>query len=162
MEDDLPYEITISNAFPHALDDDTLLIKAVGATLRQHGAVSACIHLALVSDEQIAKLNGRHLQHEGPTDVLTFDMREGVGAGAGEGEAAPNGEIVVSVETAAREAALRRHPIESELALYAVHGTLHLLGYDDQEAGEAEAMHVVEDRILAALGLGAVYESGGE
>ena len=67
------------------------------------------------------------------------------------------GGLVGSADTAKRRAEERAHPVAAELALYVVHGTLHLLGMDDATEQEAMKMHEMEDEILAAIGVGRVY-----
>ena len=71
-----------------------------------------------------------------------------------------DGEIVASAETAAREAARRNVEAKAELLLYVIHGTLHLLGFDDAAAEQAAVMHEKEDALLVELGYGPVYRSG--
>ncbi len=71
----------------------------------------------------------------------------------------PDGELVLSIDTAAREARRRDHSTQAELMLYAVHGTLHLLGYEDSQPESAEQMHRTEDAILSELGVGPVYSA---
>jgi probable rRNA maturation factor len=125
--------------------------RAVTYVLRQHACRAARIDVALVDDRHIAELNQRYLAHTGPTDVLSFDLSDAPVTGH------PQGAIVLSWETAAREAARRGHSVLAEALLYAVHGTLHLLGYDDRTRRDAARMHAEENRILTALGWGAVY-----
>jgi probable rRNA maturation factor len=98
------------------------------------------LSLVYLNDEEIAKFNERYLKHEGPTDVLAFPMD------------LQNGEILVSGETALREARLRGIEPEGELLLYTVHGVLHLLGYDDKTPEEASEMHAIEKKIITQLG----------
>jgi len=100
-------------------------------------------------------MNQKHVGHEGSTDVLTFDL--------GVEEASPSleGDIAISVDTARREGENLGHSVEAELALYAVHGVLHLLDYRDDESHSAVKMHEMEDQILKSLGLGAVYSNSG-
>ena len=164
MEDDPPYDIAVTKTDGAAPDTpvmEALLRSAVEAALHRHRIRTASISIALVNDAQIADLNGQYLHHPGPTDVLTFDLRDDGQAGRSDRiEAAVEGEIVISVETAKRQADELGHGAAAELALYAVHGTLHLLGYEDEEAAQADRMHAVEDEILEALGVGAVYRSG--
>jgi probable rRNA maturation factor len=164
MEDDPAYDIAIVRVSASVEDRsiaDASLIEAVKAALVRHNTPTAQISVALVDDSQMAELNLRHLNHEGPTDVLTFDLRDdddnrpaGQDGPAGGGL---EGEIVVSVDTAAREARRRGHEVDAEASLYAVHGTLHLLGYDDRREQDAVRMHTVEDEILSSLGMGSVF-----
>jgi probable rRNA maturation factor len=66
-------------------------------------------------------------------------------------------ELVVNGETAVRQAKLRGHSSEAELALYITHGLLHNLGFDDSTKKKAEKMHSTEDKILRQFGYGPVY-----
>lgn len=157
MEDDPPYEISIVRAGVEQDVSDRKLVDVIEATLRRHHVSKASISVALVDDRRIAELNVAHLAHDGPTDVLTFDLRDEKNRSGGSRNNRIEGEIVVSVDTAAREAESRGHDITTELALYAVHGTLHLLGFDDQASEDAARMHGLEDDILSSLGTGPVY-----
>ena len=157
MEDDPPYEISIVRAGVEQDVSDRKLVDVIEATLRRHHVSKASISVALVDDRRIAELNVAHLAHDGPTDVLTFDLRDEKNRSGGSRNNRIEGEIVVSVDTAAREAESRGHDITTELALYAVHGTLHLLGFDDQASEDAARMHGLEDDILSSIGVGPVY-----
>lgn len=150
MEDEPAHQIAVTRVHVQADVPDDALVRAIEATLTRQAAPPARIHLALVTDERIAQLNETHLDHKGATDVLTFDLRE-------KPDGRIDAEIVASVETAQREASRRGHGLAAELALYAVHGTLHLLGFDDRVASQAKKMHEIEDEILTSLGLGRVY-----
>jgi len=157
MDDDSPYEICVSDEEDAHQPIDTEQIKcAVTTTLRQHHCNAARISVVLMGDARITVLNRQYLGHDEPTDVLSFDLSES-------DDGAPlEGEIVLSLETAAREAARRRHSTQAEALLYAVHGTLHLLGHDDQTVESAATMHAEEDRILTQLGVGPVYGGADE
>ncbi len=170
MEDDPPHDIAVTSVSGNALDCDSLLREAVEATLRRHRSPAARISVVLVDDTDMTYLNQRHLSRHEPTDVLAFDLRDELSDVHGDQSAADreaagiegpaiDGEIILSVDTAAREAQERGHACKAELALYAVHGTLHLLGYDDDREDSAAAMHEVEDEVLAAIGLGPVYRT---
>jgi len=126
------------------------LRRAVKAALGAHEVTAARIGLRLVSDDEMADLNERHLGHPGPTDVLTFDVGDEAGL-------LIDGEIALSVDTARREAKRLGHDRDVELALYAVHGVLHLLGYRDDARSRAAKMHRKEDEILESLGWGKVF-----
>ncbi len=153
MSEDDPYDIQVHNT--HADDgvDPSMLQEGIREALRRFNAASADVSVAVVTDTEIAELHEKYMNIKGATDVLTFDMAEQHHAGGRHLE----GEIVVSADTAKRRAEERAHPVAAELALYVVHGTLHLLGMDDATEQEAMKMHEMEDEILAAIGVGRIY-----
>jgi probable rRNA maturation factor len=104
------------------------------------------ISLAFVDNSTIHVLNKRYLDHDEPTDVLSFPLSE------------PNakklaGELVLGAEVARDQATERGHDVEAELALYVIHGLLHLCGFDDKSAGAAKEMRARERHYLRELGL---------
>lgn len=104
-----------------------------------------------IGDETSAALHLRHSGLEDPTDVLAFDY--GDVDEIGSDEEALEGEVFVNLDLAAREAHERGHDPVTEALFYAVHGVLHLFGYDDHtDAGRAE-MFRLQFRYLAACGL---------
>lgn len=158
MPDQPSYKIEVSSRHvdlpvpPHCLNE------VAEATLRHHDVISADLSVVIVDDTKMAELNKHHLNHTGPTDVLTFDLRDDLNAPEhSDGPTRIEGEIVISHDTAKREAAKREHPIQDELALYVVHGILHLLGFDDHEQGDAARMHSIEDDILESVGLSRIF-----
>jgi probable rRNA maturation factor len=104
------------------------------------------ISLAFVDDATIHRLNRQFLGHDEPTDVLSFPLSEGKS-----GKLA--GELVVGALVAREQAARRGHDVQAELALYVIHGLLHLCGHDDHERADAEAMRQRERHYLRQLGL---------
>lgn len=124
--------------------DEAGVRRAVGAALEHGGRGGLSLSVLLTGDERIAALHGEWLGDPTPTDVLAFDLgEEGVG---------PAGELVVSVERAREVAAERGVPVARELALYLVHGALHLCGFDDHEVEERARMRRAENVVLASLG----------
>ncbi len=107
------------------------------------------IALTFVDDRTIARLHRRFLGVSGPTDVISFPLQPDENPGEGD----PIGEVVVSVETAIRTARRRCHAPSAEIALYAVHGILHLLGFEDGNAAEVERMRAAERECLKAAGI---------
>lgn len=105
----------------------------------------SAISVVLVGDEEIAGLHAQFMDDPTPTDVLTFDLRDDAGAEALEGE------IVVSVETAARQARRLRVSPDEEVLRYVIHGVLHLVGYDDHTPGGRRMMRRQENRVLREL-----------
>lgn len=109
--------------------------RAVLATLDAEGAEDREVSVLLTDDREIQVLNRDYRHKDKPTDVLAFAYDEANGP-----KNASLGDVVISVERAQRQAASRRVLLASELELLAVHGTLHLLGYDHGEPAEARAM----------------------
>lgn len=90
------------------------------------------IEVSVLSDSEIAAVHGQFLEDPTPTDVITFH----------------HGEILISVETAARQGPEHGLDYQQELALYLIHGLLHLAGWDDHEPSEAAQMAFEQERIL--------------
>jgi len=110
---------------------------------------TAELSLVLVSDPVMHELNRTWRGRNRPTDVLAFAQREGTGP-APEGLL---GDVVISVDTARRQAAALGHSVAVEAERLLVHGLLHLLGYDhERSAAEARRMRRKERALLRALG----------
>ncbi len=90
------------------------------------------IEISFVSDKAIARVHGEFLNDPTPTDVITF----------------PHGEIIISLDTAHRQAAEHHETYEREVALYIIHGLLHLAGWDDHGESERLEMHSRQLKIL--------------
>jgi probable rRNA maturation factor len=107
--------------------------------------------LALVGNRKMAELHQQFMGIAGPTDVLTFESEH-------DARGRPTaGEVAVCVPYARRQAQRHRTGLRNELLLYALHGMLHLCGYDDRTARDFSRMHRREDQILTALGIGPVF-----
>ncbi|WP_232767341.1 rRNA maturation RNase YbeY [Geminisphaera colitermitum] len=100
------------------------------------------LSLAFLSDAALARLHADFLDDPTTTDVITFEATPGMGSA---------GEICVSVDTAARYAREHGHDFAEELALYIVHGWLHLAGYDDLQPMKKRRMRAAEKRAIALL-----------
>ena len=114
--------------------------------------------LLITDDRSIAELNGEWRQQEGPTDVLAFAAQEaplppGALAELGEDEPLELGDIVISLETAARQAEDHDHDLTAELRFLASHGLLHLLGWDHPDAASLERMLARQEQLLAKAGV---------
>ena len=111
--------------------DAALLRDAALRTLERHAELAdACVDVAVVDDPTIHRLNRERLDHDWPTDVVSFLYDDDP----------LTGELIVSADTAERVAKELGWDPTAELALYVVHGTLHLLGFDDQSEEERAAM----------------------
>jgi probable rRNA maturation factor len=120
--------------------------QVVHTVLQGEGIADAEISLAFVDNPTIRTLNKRYLQHDQPTDVLSFPL-------SGPGSRRLEGELVLGVEVALVEAAERGHDVQIEMVLYVIHGLLHLCGYDDKTEAAAQAMRARERHYLEILGL---------
>ncbi len=106
------------------------------------------LSIALVDDDEMRTLNVAWRGRERPTDVLSFSMLEGEGA---EHRGPLLGDVVIDIETAARQARQRRRGLDEELARLLIHGTLHLLGHDHEAEAEAREMQREERRVWRAV-----------
>ncbi len=132
--------------------------------VRQYGLPKdALVHLAFVSDAVMRAMNGRFRKIDRTTDVLSFG--EALPPGAKGSEAVPYiaarrphnegrfdlGEILVSADQAAKQARRRRKPVVDEVAFLAAHGTLHLLGFEDETpSGYREMVRLGQDAVATA------------
>jgi probable rRNA maturation factor len=110
------------------------------------------LSIALVGDREMSALHEQFMGIAGPTDVLTFPLE------FDRWKRPTSGEVVVDVAEARRRARLERIPPRLEVLLYALHGLLHLSGYDDRTKSGFARMHRVEDDVLSRLGLEPVFE----
>lgn len=116
----------------------------VAAALGHGGRADLALSVVFVSDARLAELHAVHLGDPSPTDVMAFDLGSDGGGVAGE--------LYVSVERARAVAAARDLAPERELALYVVHGCLHLCGFDDLRPRARARMRVAERIVLERLG----------
>jgi probable rRNA maturation factor len=119
------------------------LERAADCALRALGRVGGMVEIAIVDDAEIRRLNRAFRGVGRRTDVLAFPLEVAEAAGG------LVGQIVVSADTARRQARRLGVPLELELRLLVTHGVLHLVGYDDRNPVEAELMHRREREILS-------------
>ena len=119
------------------------------------GVKAARLTLVIVNDDEMAQLHEQYTGVAGTTDVLTFDLLED----ADEDAQAIEGDIVLCLDEAGRQAQQRGHETHHELLLYAVHGLLHLLGEDDHDEADYQRMHAREDELLKQLGVGPLFDT---
>ena len=132
-----------------------LLTQAIKETIRLSGGPEeAEVSLMLVDDKRIHSLNQEYRGVDRPTDVLSFALQEDM-------EEEPDavfeddmlGDIVISAERAREQAEEYGHSFEREIVYLAVHGTLHLLGYDHEEEKDKQEMRSKEEEVMAILKL---------
>lgn len=124
----------------HEPDAEEIVRDAIAAAASSVSAPSGEISVVLADDTMIRTLNRDWRKIDKPTNVLSFP-----------GKAPLLGDIVIAYETLAREAREETKPFRHHLAHLAVHGFLHLLGYDHQTDSDADAMEALEREILSGL-----------
>jgi probable rRNA maturation factor len=127
----------------HAVDESQL-VAAARAVLLRSSFRTAAVSLAIVDDPTIHELNRQYLDHDWPTDVLSFVLAEDEGH--------LEGEVIISADTAAAVAAEIGWLASGEQLLYVVHGMLHLIGYRDKDPTDAVRMRAAESELLREFG----------
>lgn len=142
-------------AWTSALSDAACIAERAGAAVLYELAPTEGeapgVAVLLTSDDEVAELNQRFRGKAGPTNVLSFPA-----------SANPEnhlGDIALAHGVCAREAVEQGKGLDQHLAHLVVHGVLHLLGYDHETDGEAEAMEALERSILESLGVPDPYAS---
>ena len=126
--------------------------EIVQTVLECEGVSDWEISIAFVDNPTIHQLNMRYLQHDEPTDILTFPLSDS-------GAKKLAGELVIGAEVALDEAKDRGHDVSVELSLYVIHGLLHLCGEDDKTPKAAARMRQRERHYLKLLELPDIADS---
>jgi probable rRNA maturation factor len=113
---------------------EVALPLCIGKPRRREAILPSEVEITLLGEAAIAKVHGEFMDDPAPTDVITFE----------------HGEILIGVPIAAANARKFRHPADHEVALCAIHGLLHLLGFDDLTESERVIMHARQEEILEA------------
>ncbi|TWT47318.1 rRNA maturation RNase YbeY [Botrimarina hoheduenensis] len=137
--------VLIANQQQRLVVDEERVAAVARQLLTEAGYTQGELSVAVVDDPTIHALNVRHLQHDYPTDVLSFTLLDS--------PPRIEGEVIVSAETAADNAVDYGWSADSELLLYVIHGVLHLVGYRDKTDDEISEMRAAEARALAAFGV---------
>jgi probable rRNA maturation factor len=139
-------DVSTSDTQGHLAVDPEALAGLVRRVLEGEGVRAAEVSIALVDDASSHEFNRRHLGHDWPTDVITFPLSE-------PGDETLVAALVVSAEMAAVTAREVGADPNAELALYVVHGLLHLCGYDDQADEDRALFRRREAEILSREGV---------
>ena len=144
------FHVQFDSQYPNLTADLSKLEKLVRTICEKYEAHNATVHIGIVDDAGIIEVHRQFLQKDTTTDVISFDLSD-------EFEPGRTFQIVVNAEMADRQANIRGHSLEAELALYITHGLLHNLGFDDLSCEDAKKMHETEDTLLQQLGFGIIY-----
>ena len=126
---------------------DTKSIKKIARGVLKFEKQDAELNIVFTDNKRIKEINKTFLGHNYATDVITFAYDE-----ASINNDKASGEIIISVEMAKKLAQKHDCAVEGEIALYLVHGLLHLFGYNDKQRKEAKKMHQREGELLSSLG----------
>lgn len=110
----------------------------VGRAMRAAGVAGRAMTLSLTSDRELRRLNKKYAGEDHVTDVLSFEQ-----------EAPLLGDVIISVETALRQARAQKHSLLAELFHLSVHGMVHLMGYDHATKAEERVMFGYEAKLRA-------------
>jgi rRNA maturation RNase YbeY len=139
-----PYSVAILNQSGRRTPR-ALISSAISSALAVGGAEPGEVSVFLCDDDAIRELNRTYRGIDEPTDVLTFPSNDVDGA--------PIGDIAISVPYAERQASARGVSLNQEIGYLAIHGALHLLGYDDESEADRSEMVRQMNKVAAAAGL---------
>ncbi len=132
------------------------LVGTAKRLLAAVGEPASSLSISIVKDDEIRQINRDFRGKDAATDVLSFALDEN-------GSSSPErllGDVVISLETARRQAAEYDAPIQRELYRLLIHGLLHVIGHDHERPAERRAMKAEEQRLAGAIGLPWPYEEG--
>lgn len=142
--------VSLRNKQKKAAIDTNRLRRGLKRLLKELQRENGELSVLIVDDEQIRAINRDYLERDRPTNVISFAMTEGEG-----GNIHPEllGDIVISAETAMRDALAGDLPLMDEMEFLMIHGLLHLLGYNHENVGheEAERMKRKEQELFSLL-----------
>lgn len=147
-----PYSIQIVNKSGAVSAPAAKLKKHTAAIMKAMNWGPCSISILLVDDREIARINRKHLNHTGPTDVITFSQLDEQVPALIDGRPFL-GDIVISTATARRQASEYQTSFVYELCFYICHGLLHIAGFEDRRAKDRERMLAIQVEILKAAGI---------
>ena len=156
--------IEITNEIPRYRLSKKKIRSTLGKILKVLGWKKAGLGLWLVSDRKMSRLNWQYLHHRGPTDVISFSLLERRSRPQKGSDpfyvkrgltpfVSPLGDLIISMDTTARQARQYGNCFEYEFFFYVCHGILHLMGYDDRTPKQAKAMERKQMAILRKIGV---------
>jgi probable rRNA maturation factor len=147
--------LVVADCWQAEPDAEAVVHRAIAAAAETVDADTGDAELAvmLTDDPGIRTLNSNWRGIDKPTNVLSFPALQPTGAGGPDDAPRMLGDIAIAYETTRKEADDEQKPFDHHLSHLAVHGFLHLIGYDHEKDDDAEAMETLEQQILAQLGI---------
>jgi probable rRNA maturation factor len=154
--------LVVADCWQTEPDAEAVIHRAVAtaAEIVNAGLGEAELAVMLTDDSGIRTLNLNWRGIDKPTNVLSFPALQPTGSGGPDDAPRMLGDIAIAYETTRKEADDEQKPFDHHLSHLAVHGFLHLIGYDHEKDGDAEAMEALEQEILAQLGIPDPYADG--
>jgi probable rRNA maturation factor len=150
MNDPSEIDVQIHNAFVDTVDVGEIAHHARRTLASVTPDEPAALTVVITDDTTIQTLNREYLGIDAPTDVLAFSQIEGAALPAPVAGPRYLGDVIVSYERAVAQADEYNEPVERELCRLVIHGTLHLLGYDDQREAERDRMWEIQESIVSS------------
>jgi probable rRNA maturation factor len=154
--------LVVADCWRHEPDAEAVIQRAIAAAAETVGQDVGEAELAvmLTDDAGIRTLNSNWRGIDKPTNVLSFPALQPTGASREDDAPRMLGDIAIAYQTMRKEADDEQKPFDHHLSHLAVHGFLHLIGYDHETDDDAEAMETLEAEILAQLGIPNPYADG--
>lgn len=151
----IPEVLVVADCWHAEPDAEAVVHRAIAAAAESVDADVGDAELAvmLTDDAGIRTLNGNWRGIDKPTNVLSFPALQPTGPVGPDDAPRMLGDIAIAYQTTRKEADDEQKPFDHHLSHLAIHGFLHLIGYDHENDGEAEAMEALERQILAQLGI---------
>ncbi len=137
----MPYNINIHDEGGFGIVDESNTIGIITSILKDYECPAASVNVIYLNNEDIHEMNRKYLEHDYPTDVITFTLDEDE----------LEGEIYIGVETAKENADRFEVDLSEELLRLAAHGTLHLMKQDDSTDEERKEMRKLENKYLSMI-----------
>ncbi len=146
------HEINIDIDEPfQGLIDSERLSRAIGETLSGEASSPVELSLVITNEERVQELNRIYRGKDEPTDVLSFALQDGEPFVAPPDGILHLGEVFISYPQAVTQAKEYNHSIELEVAILAIHGVLHLLGYDHETQEDEREMRTREEMVMREI-----------
>ncbi len=147
--------LVVADCWQTEPDAEAVIHRAINAAaeIADAGVGDAELAVMLTDDSGIQTLNSNWRGIDKPTNVLSFPALQPTGTGAPDDAPRMLGDIAIAFETTRKEADDEQKPFDHHLSHLAVHGFLHLIGYDHEKDDDAKAMESLEQEILAQLGI---------
>ncbi len=154
--------LVVADCWHHEPDAEAVIHRAIAAAAEavDQDVGEAELAVMLTDDAGIRTLNSNWRGIDKPTNVLSFPALQPTGASREDDAPRMLGDIAIAYQTMRKEADDEQKPFDHHLSHLAVHGFLHLIGYDHETDDDAEAMETLEAEILAQLGIPNPYADG--